>query len=127
MDTESLEKSIRDEIERSASFEALEQARIKYLGRKGVLTSLLRNIKEAPQDERPRLGAVSNRLKELAEGLISEKLAALRSSRVGSRFYSPPPDATLPAHDGMIGRRHVLSQVLRQLKEIFFGMGYSLA
>ncbi len=127
MDTESLEKSIRDEIERSASFEALEQARIKYLGRKGVLTSLLRNIKDAPQDERPRLGAVSNRLKELAEGLISEKLTALRGSRVGSRFYSPPPDATLPAHDGMIGRRHVLSQVLRQLKEIFFGMGYSLA
>jgi phenylalanyl-tRNA synthetase alpha chain len=127
MDIESLEKSIREEIEKSASFEALEQARIKYLGRKGVLTSLLRNIKDAPPDERPKLGAVSNWLKRLAEGLISEKLAALRGARVGSRFYSPPPDATLPAHDGMIGRRHVLSQVLRQLKEIFFGMGYSLA
>jgi phenylalanyl-tRNA synthetase alpha chain len=127
MDIESLEKSIREEIEKSASFEALEQARIKYLGRKGVLTSLLRNIKDAPPDERPKFGAVSNWLKRLAEGLISEKLAALRGARVGSRFYSPPPDATLPAHDGMIGRRHVLSQVLRQLKEIFFGMGYSLA
>jgi phenylalanyl-tRNA synthetase alpha chain len=127
MDVESLEKSIRDDIVKSASFETLEQARIKYLGRKGIVTSLLKKIKEAPPDERPKLGAVSNRLKELAEALIAERRATLRANRVGSRFYRPPVDATLPAHDGTIGRRHVLSQVLRQLKEIFFGMGYSLA
>ena len=127
MDAESLEKSIRDDIGKADSFETLEQARIKYLGRKGLVTSLLKNIKDAPPDERPKLGAVSNRLKNLADGLIEEKLGILRGSRVGSRFYKPPFDPTLPAHDGNVGRRHVLSQVLRRLKDIFFGMGYSLA
>jgi phenylalanyl-tRNA synthetase alpha chain len=127
MDAESLEKSIRDDIGKADSFETLEQARIKYLGRKGLVTSLLKNIKDAPPDEKPKLGAVSNRLKKLAEELIEERLGALRGSRVGSRFYKPPFDATLPAHDGNVGHRHVLSQVLRRLKDIFFGMGYSLA
>ena len=127
MDAESLDRSIREDIEKADSFESLERARIKFLGRKGLVTSLLKNIKDASPDERPKLGAISNRLKQLAEDLIAAKLDSLRAGRVGSRFYTPPIDATLPAHDGVTGRRHVLLQVLRQLKDIFFGMGYSLA
>lgn len=127
MDADQIEKSIREDIGKADSLDALEQARIKFLGRKGLVTSLLKNIKDARPEERPKLGAVSNRLKTLAETLIAERVQALEASRSGSRFYTPPPDPTLPAHDGMVGRRHVLSQVLRELKTIFYGMGYTLA
>ncbi len=127
MDVASLEKSIREDIANADSLDALEQTRIRYLGRKGRVTALLKNIKDVPPEERPKLGAVSNRLKKLAETLIAEKLEAVRATQSASRFYTPPADPTLPAHDGMIGRRHVLSQVLRQLKTVFFGMGYTLA
>lgn len=127
MDADSLEKSIRDDIANADSPDGLERARIKFLGRKGLVTALLKNIGDVAPEERPKLGAVSNRLKKLAEDLIVEKQAALRASHPGSRFYAPPIDSTLPAHDGAVGHRHVLNQVFRELKEIFFGMGYSLA
>ncbi|UCG53659.1 MAG: phenylalanine--tRNA ligase subunit alpha [Candidatus Latescibacterota bacterium] len=127
MDARSLEESIRKDIENAANDQALEEARIKYLGRRGLVTSLLKNIKDAPPAERPKLGATSNRLKKLAESLIEEKLTVLRAAQPASRFYTPPHDATLPAHDGLTGHRHVLSKVFGEIKDIFVGMGYTLA
>ncbi len=127
MDVESLERSIQEDIKEATSADALEAARIRYLGRKGRVTALLRDIKDAPPEERPRIGAAANRLKELAEGLLEEKAKELRGSQRASRFYTPPHDATLPAHDGARGHRHILSQTFKELKDIFFGMGYGLA
>ncbi|MDH3217879.1 MAG: phenylalanine--tRNA ligase subunit alpha [Candidatus Krumholzibacteria bacterium] len=127
MDVESLEQSIQQDISKANSVEALEEARIRYLGRKGRITALLRNIKDVPPTERPQIGAVANRLKQLAEGLLEQKTTALRATQTASRFYTPPRDATLPAHEGARGHRHILSQTVSELKEIFFGMGYSLA
>ena len=127
MDAENLEKSIRDDIAGAGSLDAVEQIRIRYLGRKGRITSLLRNLKDIPAEERPQHGALANRLKKLAEELIDSRTVELRGAQQTNRFYKPPIDATLPAHEGVIGHRHVLSQTMRELKEIFFGMGYALA
>ena len=126
MDADALEQSIRHDIDTADDYDALEAARIKFLGRKGLVTGLLKNIKDAPPEERPKLGAVSNKLKKLTEGLIEAKLSAMRAAQQGSRFYKAPHDATLPAHDGMTGTRHVLAKVFRELKTIFLGMGYTL-
>ena len=127
MDVDSLERSIQEDIGKAADLDSLEQARIRYLGRKGEITSLLKDIKTAPPAERPTLGAVANRLKQLAEELHGGRLLELRSQQTTSRFYTPPHDPTLPAHDSETGHRHILSQVFRELKEIFMGMGYTLA
>ena len=127
MDVESLEKSIQQDIGQADDLDALEKARIEYLGRKGHVTSLLKNLKDVAPEERPALGAVANRLKQLAEGLHRDRLTALRAAQTTSRFYTPPIDPTLPAHDTTVGHRHILSQVFTELKEIFLGMGYTLA
>ena len=127
MDIESLERSIQNDISQADTPDTLEAARIRYLGRKGQITSLLRNIKDVPPKERPALGVTANRLKELAEGLIEQRAKDLRGTDKTSRFYVPPHDATLPAYDGERGHRHILSQTFKELKDIFFGMGYSLA
>jgi phenylalanyl-tRNA synthetase alpha chain len=127
MDVESLERSIQEDIAKATTAEALEAVRIRYLGRKGEITTLLRSIKEARPEERREIGAAANRLKELTEGLIAEKTKTFGGSGLTSRFYTSPLDATLPAHDGIVGHRHILSQTFKELKEIFFGMGYSLA
>jgi phenylalanyl-tRNA synthetase alpha chain len=127
MDVESLERSIQEDIAKATTIDALEAARIRYLGRRGEITALLKSIKEAQPEERRGIGAAANRLKQLAEGLLAEKSKTLGSTGVASRFYKAPRDATLPAHDGSIGHRHVLSQTFSELKEIFLGLGYSLA
>lgn len=127
MDVESLEKSIEQDITHAKDFDDLEQARIRYLGRKGHVTALLREIKTASAKDRPRIGALANRLKELAEGLHASKLAELHSTQSSSRFYTPPVDPTLPAHNVTTGHRHVISQTFNEMKRIFHGMGYSLA
>lgn len=127
MDAEALEKSIQTDIQKADNLEDLEAARIKYLGRKGRVTSLLHTIKAAAPEQRRVIGATANKLKQLAERLIDEKRDQLHGAQMGSRFYKAPIDATLPAHDGTVGHRHVVSQTFKELKAIFYGMGYSLA
>jgi phenylalanyl-tRNA synthetase alpha chain len=126
MDVEKLEASIRDDVASSDDLDSLEAVRIKYLGRKGALTTLLRSIKGAEHDERRRIGAMGNRLKELCEQLVSERKGTLGGD-IPSSFYSPPVDGTLPATDGRVGHRHVIAQTLREMKDILQGMGYGLA
>lgn len=127
MDAEALEKSLREDIAKADDLDALEQVRIAYLGRKGSVSSMLKNIKEAPADQRRELGAVANRLKQMAEQLLDAKRTELRAARTSSRFYTAPHDATLPADADGAGHHHLLSQIFRELKGIFFGMGYSMA
>lgn len=126
MDTGQLEQSIRDDIAAAGDLDDLEAARVKYLGRKGQVTSMLRGIGDAAPEERPRIGAESNRLKELCESLLAERRAEMSAGET-SPYYVEPIDGTLPATDGTVGHRHVLGQTLRRIKEILYGMGYSMA
>jgi phenylalanyl-tRNA synthetase alpha chain len=127
MDTESLETTIRDEVARCRSRDELQQLRIRYLGRKGVITQELKRIKDAPPGDRPKIGAVCNRLKTVLEDSLKRKADELSASDAANRLYRPPYDPTLPAYDGLRGHRHVISQVQKRMKEIFYGLGYSLA
>ncbi len=125
MDPRPIENSLRADVAASTTHDALEAVRVKYLGRKGVLTAFLRAIGEAPADERPRLGAESNRLKELCESLLAERAEQLGGTDVSS--YVAPIDGTLPATNGVVGYRHVISQTFRRIGGILEGMGYRLA
>ncbi|MFH1755964.1 MAG: phenylalanine--tRNA ligase subunit alpha [Candidatus Latescibacterota bacterium] len=127
MDVDKLETTIQSEINGAEKREDLQAIRVKYLGRKGHITQLLRSIKDASADERPRIGAACNRLKVFLEEHLEEKDRELSGGGQANRFYQEPHDPTLPAHAGASGHRHVLSQVAQRMKEIFFGMGYSLA
>lgn len=126
METEQLEKSLREDVEGSSSLEQLESVRVKYLGRKGAITSLLRAIKTAPTEDRPRLGAESNRIKQLCESLIQDRKTALGGDRLGDHYVAPV-DGTLPATDGIAGHHHILNRTFRRMTDILHGMGYSPA
>jgi len=126
MDPDELERSLREDVARCENLEELEAIRVKHAGRKGAITALLRGIKEASPEERPRFGAEANRLKQLCETLIEEKRKALGGD-MPPDLYVPPVDGTLPATNGLAGHHHVLSRVLRQMTDILHGMGYSPA
>jgi len=126
MDVESLERSIRSDISSAASLDDLEAVRIRYLGRRGQVTAMLKGIKEAPTQERPRLGAESNRLKQLCESMLESRRSELGADEP-NRLYEAPVDGTLPASDGVVGHRHVLMRTFAEMREILRGMGYRLA
>jgi phenylalanyl-tRNA synthetase alpha chain len=126
MDTGQLERNLRDEIASSTTLEQLDSVRVKYLGRKGAITSLLRGIKDAAQEDRPLLGSESNRLKQLTESLIQDRKSALGGDLPGDH-YVVPVDGTLPATDGTVGHHHILNRTFREMTDILHGMGYSPA
>jgi len=126
MDVESLERSIRNDISSVASLDDLEAVRIRYLGRRGQVTALLKNIKQASAEERPRLGAESNRLKQLCESMLEARRSELGADEP-NRLYEAPVDGTLPASDGVVGHRHVLMRTFAEMRDILRGMGYRLA
>jgi phenylalanyl-tRNA synthetase alpha chain len=122
-----------DEIARRAQrafaeavdLETLEEARVRFIGRKGEITGLLRSIGNLPAEERPAFGDRVNELRERIQELYERRTSALSEGAAEEDHFSGDP--TLPGRRSLAGGRHVLHQVLRDIKRIFFGMGYSLA
>lgn len=112
------------EIKRANEPGSLDQVRIKYLGRKGIITSLLKSLKDFPEAERPALGKISNQIKGQLELALSERMKELE---VASQEEEEFLDYTLPGRGGWQGKRHPLTQVNDRIVEIFYGMGFEIA
>jgi phenylalanyl-tRNA synthetase alpha chain len=102
----------------------LEEARVRFLGRKSELTQILRGLKELPAGERTRVGARANELRMRFEALHAEAEARL-SARVTGLGHAI--DVTLPGRGPWAGHEHVLGSVLREVETIFRGLGFGLA
>ncbi len=120
-----LRENAEREIEAASSPAELEGIRIKYLGRKGLLTSILRSISDLADKERALVGQTANEAKQKLGLLTRQKRELLEQGR--RRAASRKVDFTLPGTGQWLGRRHVLSEVMNELREIFLGMGYSVA
>jgi len=119
-------KSIREEIEQAAqginSAQELEEFKIKYLGRKGVLAQLTASIPQLAPAERAAFGKEINALKEKIALLVDEKQGAFAdSARVSSKT---PVDVTMPGIAQPVGRIHVLTQLIEEICDIFVCMGF---
>ncbi|NIN00644.1 MAG: phenylalanine--tRNA ligase subunit alpha [candidate division Zixibacteria bacterium] len=121
---EQTQKEARREIEQADQLEALNQLRIKYLGRKGVITSLLRSLKDLPPEDRPALGKTSNQLKDEIEQIFTKKTEELGAVRREKREFF---DHTLPGRRQWQGRLHPVTLVGEKIIRIFYGMGFEVA
>jgi phenylalanyl-tRNA synthetase alpha chain len=102
----------------------LEELRVKYLGRRGIIQSLFDKLREVPKEEKPELGKLLNELKELAQGKYNEK--KLEIERKKAKVESVV-DLTIPGRLKYTGRKHPLTQTLEEIKKIFIGMGFEVA
>ncbi len=114
-------------IEKASTCEELEDIRVKILGKKGELTQILRSLGELPPEERPLVGQKANEIRDDLEKHLGEALLAIRRTEQQVRLDRETIDITLPGRPPGLGRRHPLTQVVDQIKEIFIGMGYSIA
>ncbi len=115
------------EIAAASSPEALEQVRIKYLGRQGLVTGLMRGLGALPAEERREAGARFNALKDAIGAAIETRAAELGRAALSNRLAAERADATLPVSPGAQGRIHPISQTVDEIIAIFGEMGFVVA
>lgn len=106
--------------------EDVEQVRVRYLGRKGRVTELLRGMGSVPADERPHVGKLVNELREELEAVIGRQKERLTAAALEARLQEETIDVTLPGRGPVAGRRHPLTQVLDDIKAVFIGLGFTV-
>ena len=116
-----------DAILRAADVAALEQARVATLGRKSALTELLRSIPTLPPEERPLLGKGGNVVRRELEALVEEREAELKREALSASLAHERLDVTLPGQPFPAGHEHLISQTMREVEDIFIGLGYRIA
>ena len=108
------------------SLSELNEARVKYLGKKGEITSLLRGLKELGEKERPRIGQIVNEARRKLEVLVEEKTAEIKERELAERLAHEKLDVTLPGRHQWEGHLHPLTLTLGRIKAIFMDMGFTV-
>lgn len=114
------------EIAAMSDAKALEDLRVKILGKKGELTAILKQMGQLSAEERPVIGQLANDVRAALEAAISEKSASLKAGLLEQRLKFEAVDVTMPGERREAGKRHPLNIVLEDLKGIFRGMGYTV-
>ncbi|MCU7243920.1 MAG: phenylalanine--tRNA ligase subunit alpha [Microcystis sp.] len=114
-------------IEQTTNLEDLEQLRVNYLGKKGELSQILREMGKLTPEERPRLGAIANQVKELVQSLLESQRESLNNAQIQAKLAAETLDVTLPALSRPLGRIHPLNSTVDRMIDIFVGLGYSIA
>ena len=106
--------------------ELLESLRVKYLGKKGELTGILRQMGKLSAEERPVMGQLANQLRGDIEAAIEQRKAELGSKLMELKLEREAVDVTLPGKTSTLGHKHPMYNVLDQIKDIFIGMGFEI-
>lgn len=109
-----------------ANLKGLDQIRVQYLGKKGPITEVLRNVKNLNAEDRPKVGAIANELRSLLESGVAEVKAALEAKALEQQLADETIDVTLPGHATTVGTTHVLSHISDQIEDFFIGLGYQV-
>jgi phenylalanyl-tRNA synthetase alpha chain len=117
----------REDIERAATARDLDEVRVKYLGKRGVLTQLLRALPGLSPEERPIVGREANEAKAAFESDLASRQAVLESAERRARLAADRPDLTLPGRRVPPGGLHPLTQVHDEIVDVFTGMGFAVA
>ncbi|HEY8496200.1 MAG TPA: phenylalanine--tRNA ligase subunit alpha [Limnochordales bacterium] len=113
-------------VRAAQSPEELEQVRIRYVGKKGELTQLLRGMGQVPPEERPAIGRLVNEARDAVEAELAARQRELASAALEARLVAETIDVTLPGWGPVLGRRHPLTQVLDEIKRVFTGLGFEV-
>ncbi len=120
---ETLEKEIKEAIEKLTSGKEAEELRIKYFGKKGALTKLFEEFRNLPKEEKPIVGKTLNVVKNRLTEIFKAKTEELNSAEKSIENYI---DLTLPGKRYELGSYHLLTQTLREIKNIFRKLGFSI-
>ena len=124
---ENIRLSSLEQIEKAATPAEIDDIRVRVLGKKGEVTAILKQMGKLSAEERPVMGALANEVREVVENALAEKLEKIKSELLEKQLVDEEIDITLPGSEFEMGKRHPIQLVLDELKEIFLGMGFSIA
>ena len=123
---QSLREASIKAINESDNPESIEALRVKYLGKKGELTAILRQMGKLSPEERPVMGQLANQLREEIEQAIDLRKTLLSKAILEKQLETEAVDVTLPGKEQPVGHKHPMYNVLDQIKDIFIGMGFEI-
>lgn len=115
------------ELKSALNLTELNDIRVKFLGKKGELTAILRGMGALSAEERPVIGQLANEVREVLENEITVKIQDLKKKEKIERLKNESIDVTLPGKPVIIGKRHPLTTVIDDIKDIFLGLGFEIA
>lgn len=115
-----------NEISAAENSGTLEEIRVKYLGKKGELTTILRGMGSLSPEERPVVGKLVNEAKSEVEAKLEETVKEIKEREKNAKLASEVIDISLPGKRNVIGKRHPLDLTLESMKEIFISMGFTV-
>ncbi|HWR44592.1 phenylalanine--tRNA ligase subunit alpha [Sporomusa sp.] len=122
-----LRETALKELSEVAGKEALNELKVKYLGKKGLLTGVLRGLGALSPEERPRAGQVVNEVRNEIEQIISDKFEVMKQAEIARKLASETIDVTLPGRRAELGHLHPLTLTLNRIKDTFMRLGFEIA
>ncbi len=113
-------------VEAASTPAVLEELRVKFLGKKGELTAVLKMMGKLSAEERPVMGALANTVRAEIEEKLEQAKASIGAKMLEVKLASETLDVTIPGDEVKLGHQHPMNQVLQQIKDIFVGMGYTV-
>ena len=123
---EAIQVAALEEVKGSSNSTELDAVRVKYLGKKGELTAILRGMGALSAEERPIVGKVANEVREAIEEALNDSVSAIKNKERDEKLKNDVIDISLPGKRNTIGKRHPLDAALENMKEIFISMGFSI-
>ena len=121
-----LEQEALAKIEAASNVKELNDVRVAYLGKKGPITDLLKGMGKLSAEERPKMGALVNTVRENLTEVLTAKSTALEEAAIQQQLEKESIDVTLPGARVAIGNRHPLTRVIEEIEDLFVGMGYEI-
>lgn len=122
-----IEENSKKEIQNCESLKQLNELKVKYLGKKGELTVVLREMGKLSPEERPIIGSLVNQVRDELDDIFTKKEKDLKRRELEKKLESENIDVTEPSKKLNLGSLHPITQIIQEVEEIFLGMGYEIA
>lgn len=123
---QAIQQKAIERLEQAKETQAVEDIRIKYLGKKGNVTQVLKGMKDLSPEERPIVGKLANDVRDTIQAKISERKAVLHQEALNKQLTEETIDVTLPGTTHSVAQTHIILQVIEEIEDLFLGMGYKI-
>ena len=124
---EAILANARKELSETRTARDLDAVRVKFLGKKGELTAILKGMKNVAPEERPIIGQLVNDVRAAVETALDKQGEIIERLALEEKLKSETLDVTMPGEDVVLGHKHPLTNVLDEIKDIFIGLGFQIA